>query len=227
MKIRRILVTAAAAMLLFGCQKQDVSLMPQKADETIVNQDGEKLRSSSLEQGHIRLQLSEEMTELAESDPDAFIQLFAELGVKSISRTFPDAGKFEKRTREAGLHRWYRIEYDESLSLTKAAAGISDLQGVCYAGPVRKKKACGFFNDPMFDKQWGLYNDGSRGASYDKGCDINVVPVWERYGAGDPSVIVAVLDEGVQLDHPDRDFLRQCLLTMYANPYRNKMKTEQ
>lgn len=31
----------------------------------------------------------------------------------------------------------------------------------------------------------------------------------------------------VQLDHPDRDFLRQCLLTMYANPYRNKMKTEQ
>ena len=85
MKIRRILVSAAAALLLFGCQKQDVSLMPQKADETIVNQDGEKLKTSSLEQGHIRLQLSEEMTELAETDPDAFIQLFAELGVKSVA----------------------------------------------------------------------------------------------------------------------------------------------
>ena len=113
MKIYRVLASAAAVLALFGCQKQDVSLMPERADEIILTEDGSKVRSSSLEQGHIRLQLSEEMTELAESDPQAFAKLFSDLGVKSVARTFPDAGKFEQRTREEGLHRWYDLYFDE------------------------------------------------------------------------------------------------------------------
>ncbi|MGV6871973.1 S8 family serine peptidase [Pseudochelatococcus sp. B33] len=54
-------------------------------------------------------------------------------------------------------------------------------------------------NDPLFRYQWFLHNVGqSRGGI---GNDINVLPVWEDYtGKG---VRVAVVDNGVQLDHPD------------------------
>lgn len=53
--------------------------------------------------------------------------------------------------------------------------------------------------DPLFPYQWGLLNTGQ--AQGGIGIDINVLPVWSDYtGEG---VRVGVIDEGVQLDHPD------------------------
>ncbi len=50
-------------------------------------------------------------------------------GVVRMRRLFPDAGEFEERTREAGLHRWYVLSYDEMRPMTRAAEGL-DLPGV-------------------------------------------------------------------------------------------------
>ena len=36
----------------------------------------------------------------------------------------------------------------------------------------------------------------------EQGCDVNVVEAWQKC-TGDPSIIVAVLDEGVMNTHPD------------------------
>ena len=80
---------------------------------------------------------------------------------------------------------------------------LLSLPGVVYAEPERRLRTTAFFNDPMASQQWSLYNDGSLGSAYSAGCDLNVQPVWENYTAGSPNVIVAVIDEGVQLDHPD------------------------
>ena len=52
------------------------------------------------------------------------------LGAYNIVRTFPDAGKFEARHREAGLHLWYTITFDDSIPLTKASESISRLDGI-------------------------------------------------------------------------------------------------
>ncbi|MGN0190874.1 MAG: subtilase family N-terminal domain-containing protein, partial [Candidatus Cryptobacteroides sp.] len=65
---------------------------------------------------------------------DGFVDLsgfeeFRGLGVIRMRRLFPHAGEFEERTREAGLHRWYVLDYEESRSMTKAAAGLA-LPGV-------------------------------------------------------------------------------------------------
>lgn len=56
-----------------------------------------------------------------------------------------------------------------------------------------------FPNDPLFKYQWFLDNSGQSGGGV--GSDINVLSVWPDYtGAG---IRVAIVDDGVQLDHPD------------------------
>lgn len=126
------------------------------------------------------------------------------LGIKSVERLFPDAGEWEERHRAAGLHRWYRIKYDPaSQPVTKAADGFAALPGVLYVEPERRIRSTSYFNDPMAPEQWSLYNDGSLGPAYSAGCDLNILPVWSNFTTGSSNVIVAVIDEGVQLDHPD------------------------
>lgn len=54
-------------------------------------------------------------------------------------------------------------------------------------------------DDPLLDRQWHLLNDGQRG--YVPGVDVNAEAAWEiTDGTG---VIVAVIDSGVDIDHPD------------------------
>ncbi|HIW97409.1 MAG TPA: S8 family serine peptidase [Candidatus Tidjanibacter gallistercoris] len=64
------------------------------------------------------------------------------------------------------------------------------------------------FNDPGLPFQWHYDNDGSMiNDAGDRvareGADIGLFEAWEMYGAGDPSVIVAVMDTGVFSDHED------------------------
>lgn len=126
------------------------------------------------------------------------------LGVTSLRRLYPDAGEWEPRHRAAGLHRWYRMSYDPQVSLTKASVSLSSLDGVVYSEPARRLKGAeAVFDDPELSKQWH-YDNPSTG-SYNALADINVVPVWKNFSAGSGDVIVAVVDGGVDLTHPDLD----------------------
>jgi len=50
-----------------------------------------------------------------------------------------------------------------------------------------------------YSQQWGLENTGQQGGT--QGVDINVLPAWNlSTGSG---IIVAIIDNGVELDHPD------------------------
>lgn len=60
-------------------------------------------------------------------------------------------------------------------------------------------KAC--TNDPLFGNQYGLENTGQSGGT--AGMDINACDGWANWGTGDPSAVVAILDEGYEPDHPD------------------------
>jgi subtilisin family serine protease len=55
-------------------------------------------------------------------------------------------------------------------------------------------------NDPQFHLLWGLQNTGQTGGF--PGSDIRAVPAWD-VETGSPSVIVAVIDTGVDIYHPD------------------------
>lgn len=55
-------------------------------------------------------------------------------------------------------------------------------------------------NDPAFAEQWGLRNTGQHGGT--PALDINAVAAWD-VTTGSSSVVVAVIDSGADLSHPD------------------------
>lgn len=55
-------------------------------------------------------------------------------------------------------------------------------------------------NDSEFSKQWGLHNTGLNGATPD--ADIDALEAWD-ITTGSNAVIIAIVDSGVDLDHPD------------------------
>lgn len=55
-------------------------------------------------------------------------------------------------------------------------------------------------NDTRFADQWGLNNTGQTGGTVD--ADIDAPEAWEDT-TGSPSVVVAVLDSGIDIDHED------------------------
>lgn len=72
-----------------------------------------------------------------------------------------------------------------------------------------------FSEDPILKYQWNYNNTGTyafenknSGLNEDftaeaiQGCDVNCYEAWQKC-TGDPSIIVAVLDEGVMFSHPD------------------------
>ena len=76
-------------------------------------------------------------------------------------------------------------------------------------------------NDPGFASQWHYRNLGEGHYDFEKlnnnqvgakaGCDVNALEAW-KICTGDPSIIVAILDEGVMYTHPD------LAANMWCNP---------
>lgn len=151
------------------------------------------------------------------------------LNAYHFERVFPIDAKTENRTREAGLHLWYLVQFDEGADLKQAFEKLSKLGEISkiqcnrkiYKSHNRDKKIIPGtamnsysrststlpFDDPGLYHQWGYINRG--GYDFEKdwaktiaGSDVNCEEAWQKC-TGDPSIIVAVIDEGVMWDHPD------------------------
>ena len=55
-------------------------------------------------------------------------------------------------------------------------------------------------NDPLFARQWPLDNSGQGGGTAD--ADVDAPEAW-AITRGSPAILIAVLDDAVQIDHPD------------------------
>ena len=140
-----------------------------------------------------------------------------ELAIESYERVFPDAGEYEERTRREGLNLFYRVRLNDDIPATKAGAALSAVDGITGVEFPRKTRRCSAVpNDPYFKWQWDLYNDKSLNIACTRansawgidtykndGTDIGLISVWENYTTGNPDVIVAVMDGGIDLNHPD------------------------
>ena len=147
-----------------------------------------------------------------------------------LERVFPIDASTEARAREAGLHQWYVIGFGSDIAPEEAVQRLARLGEVKTAHPNRiiqhaykgrkavpvpqrmlsgagsATRAGGYrYNDPMLQYQWHLINRGDMFADTGKsvaGADVQCEKAWEM-SEGDPSIIVAILDEGVCLTHED------------------------
>ena len=148
------------------------------------------------------VEFNEELTSIIEAGAvqtksQGLAELMESMGITSMERVFPHAGKYEGRTRRAGLHRFYTVEFSEKTPVTKAMSGLSDIPGVVSVTPSRPIEKRAVFNDPKLSSQWHYINTKYSNA------DINVKEVWENYTTGSSSVIVCVVDEPIDATHED------------------------
>lgn len=162
-------------------------------------------------------------------------------GAYKFERVFPVDKRNEARTRESGLHLWYLVKFDEKMDVQKVAQDMSKLAEVAavqYNHEIKRaystaKKAKAVepvvmsrngvsvpFNDPHLKDQWSYINDGTilnvvapevPVTTAVAAMDVNCQEAWKKC-TGDPSIIVAVMDEGVMYDHED------LAANMWTNP---------
>ena len=156
---------------------------------------------------------------------EELLSSLSQQGVLSIERLFPSVPGKEELEALFGMEKWYEVTLDGTVGVEMAAKALaasdqvskveydlimtkaSDCVVYPYYGPEPETKAenSAVFNDPSLGDQWHYMNRGNTNiaTSIKKGADINVENVWKTLVAGDPAIIVAVVDEGVKYTHPD------------------------
>ncbi len=205
MKTYRIILPVALASVLWACSV-DEQLEPQTEIPAATASD------KGTVPGVMSVKVSEELADRlleyadakGELNEDGVALLRIEgLNVTGVKTAFMIGGKFESRQRAAGLHRWFRISYDESVPVSKAAGNAAAAPGIEFAEPVMKiKKMSVEMNDVGYERQWHYHNTGQYG--FTPGIDIKLQEAWDTYGVfGSSDVIVAVADQGVEYSHED------------------------
>ena len=160
-----------------------------------------------------------------------FDAILEEVGVTKMQRVFPVNVKHEERTRAAGLHRWYEIFFDEGTDVNVVADALAEVgevtvvevssyytsletkapSAVVAASATATRAAAQIsgtpypaFNDPQLARQWHYINTGNTSiySGIRQGADVNCLEAWP-ITAGDPRVVVAIIDNFVKYDHPD------------------------
>ena len=237
-KVYWTLVAIFVAAALGGCVN-DPTEMENAPDMSAGSR--KILTSAEAEAGELLVKFSKESiaaveagvtrSESTRTGIQPFDAALKEISAVSVERVIPVVEQHEADARASGLHRWYRVRFNDQVSLDEAArklAAVEDVEVVQYDGYVARNftemSAVPYnnvwssdrdqintrsgetpkFNDPMLNKQWHYKNTGDETlvSPIKEGCDINVEPAWE-FCTGDPSIIVAVMDEGVMYRHED------------------------
>jgi len=133
----------------------------------------------------------------------------------------PKSTEYRERHKAWGFHLWFVVEVDSKADVKEMVKEYSKLDEVEIAEPVYKKRLISNVipddknndreeeatkeskwtpNDPRYNEQWHYHNTGQQGGTADK--DIDLPEAWDME-RGLSSVIVAVVDGGIQTNHPD------------------------
>lgn len=131
------------------------------------------------------------VTDLGVSDVN---QVLAGLNVIDVSKIHgPSPTTVENglvMASDLGLEGTLRIRYAATEDPQAVADRLAGLEGVAWAEPNRWRETFATVpNDPQFPNQWGLNRIGCPDA-------------WDLT-TGDPAIVVAVVDTGVDLNHPE------------------------
>lgn len=153
-------------------------------------------------------------------------QSLREIGAVEMRPLFPDSPKYRKRHHEAGLDRWMIVSFKgdktslQARDLLRASETFEyvELQWAMAQPepkitPLTEEQLRALsavtpgatgegFDDPLLRYQWHYRNLGTDVPHQLAGADINLFPAWEME-TGKPSVVVCVVDGGIDFTHPD------------------------
>lgn len=234
MNSKHILLALFGASLALGsCRQADIDLPTQdllQPEELIAAENGLEALPNVI---RVRFTTSEveRIEHLLQDQEGADIHsvaLLEEMKAAHIERVFPHAGKYEERTRRAGLHLWYDITLEDEASAAELLAARSRALELAdnsstvtstelvYVAKIPQTQVIRLdkselrsltlaaespMNDPLLNKQWHYSNDG-RLLGSEAGADINLFNAWRRE-TGKSNVIVSVVDGGVDVAHED------------------------
>ncbi|MCC7318298.1 MAG: S8 family serine peptidase, partial [Bacteroidales bacterium] len=132
---------------------------------------------------------------------------------------------FTEKHKAWGFHLWFELVLDKNRDDIKTiVSNYRNLSEIESADPIYKKRLVAPVSeqayqavqqdvknttdkspnwtpiDPRYIDQWHYHNTGQQGGTIDK--DIDLPEAWE-IEKGNSSVIVAIVDGGIQIDHPD------------------------
>lgn len=230
--MKKTSIVILAALALVSCVKDNAGTPQLKPAEPVFGEDvvrgevlvcfDEKVVSILETSGLTKSGPSNVLTRCAIPSVE---EVLAIAGNYEIERVFPEDSRTEEKARKEGLHLWYRLSFGEDVPLERVYSELSRLGEVravncnrrikkAYSGksvafnpaaalPLTRSGKTPAFDDECLPYQWHLVNDGTlRPAKFVSGADVNVEKAWELC-TGDPSIIVAVLDEGIDYTHPD------------------------
>ncbi len=147
---------------------------------------------ASLSVGPARLLEGPQASALGSPTLDAILQELGATGLRAVHGAIHSQAAGAALADAAGeLSRVLVVELPADADLDAAVARLQEAGNVVMAAePNRFREALTTTpNDPMFDLEWGL-------------ATIHAPDAWDVQ-RGDRSVVVAVIDTGIDLDHPD------------------------
>ncbi len=229
-KVLWLVVLLAGVLCMYSCSEE----IGFSDERRVQQQDAESsFTGDNVIPGQLVIKLAKEPAEVkivqtrsgesqVETGVKTIDEICATIGASNMKRVFPPAGKFEARSREAGLHLWYQVEFAEETPLTRAALDFSNSEEIVFVEPVyllrqpindativadpdpllqNMQTRNSTSEDPRRGLQWH-YENLAKTVGYVSGADINLHYAWEET-KGHPDVIVAVVDAGIQHNHPD------------------------
>jgi subtilisin family serine protease len=124
----------------------------------------------------------------------ADLQSYASTDVKSMK------AEIKESFADQGLPGVYLVKFSDINDLAAKKSMLDASPNVEYTSYNYVRHAAITPNDPYFSGLWGLNNYGQFGGTV--GADINATYAW-NISTGSPGVVIAVIDSGVDYNHPD------------------------
>ena len=138
---------------------------------------------------------------LSIEDLSKFSQKFQGITILEFTPLFPNNNNFNELEYKHSLHHYYILKFDNNSEYYDIKNDLESINQIDLVEPVFIKKAYFTPNDPDYPDQWAHNNYGqasgaSGGSVGTLDADTDTDLAWD-ITTGDPSIIIAILDTGV------------------------------
>ncbi|MDY0017856.1 MAG: S8 family serine peptidase [Candidatus Delongbacteria bacterium] len=178
-------------------------------------------------QGTVKIQLKESAVASKDFQVREHGQLYSKTGIPSLDKIGENIkasntrithikAKNESLAKKLGLDRWITVTIPEDQDIMAAVEMYKADPNVDFAQPEYANYLMAIPNDTYFANNWGHNNTGQLPAystsTYSHsgspvgtvGFDTNIITGWDgTQSYGNPDIVIAIMDTGVDYDHPD------------------------